>query len=30
MVLAIEIKHGLPFALEIERGNTSEVAACRS
>ncbi len=30
LVLAIEIKHGLPFALEIELGNTSEVAACLS
>ena len=28
MVLAIEVKHGLPFALEIELGNTSEVAEC--
>jgi hypothetical protein len=30
MVLSIEVKHGLPFALEIELGNPSEVAACRS
>lgn len=28
MVLAIEVKHGLPFALEIERGNASEATAC--
>ena len=28
MVLAIEVKHGLPFALEIELGNTSEVTEC--
>jgi hypothetical protein len=30
MVLTIEVKHGLPFALEIELGNPSEVAECLS
>jgi hypothetical protein len=30
MVLAFEVKHGLPVALEIELGKPSEVDACRS